>query len=188
MGMTRKIFRPGVGQTPARFTSAFLNGATCYAGDLVCWDITAPTSQAFNGATDTLGATDYIYVIHPPAAAAAANGLQAGILQGDGINRDSAVGTANLLTNDQLVIVQTWGVAPDVFAVTSTDSAAGIMLVTGATTGAVTQVLATDAIAATDQTLFGGLVGFALNAQATDHSRGATATEPGLDMFVRCDF
>jgi len=187
MSMTRKIFRPGIGQTPARYISAFLNGATCYAGDLVCWDTTAPTSQAFNGATNTLGTMDFIYVKHPPAASSTAHGLQAGILTGDTITRKSSSGTANILSDDQLVVVQTWGVCTDVFAVTSTDSEAGILLTLGATTGAVTQVDAT----AAEATTVGGsvtVVGFALTAQATDHDRGATATEPGLDMFVRCDW
>lgn len=190
MSMMHKLFRPRPGQTLGRYVQAYVNGTAVYKGDLVCWDITAPTLQGATAGTvdgKTAGATDFLYVILPPAASAAAHGLQAGIVKGTTIYDSTANTSAQ--TNDDLVIIQTWGVCPDVYAVTSTDSAAGILLTTGATTGAVTQILATDTVG-TDATVAqdGTLVGFGLNAQATDHVRGTVATEPGLDVWVRCDF
>lgn len=188
MTMMHKLFRPGKGSVHARFTTAFVNGTAVYPGDVVCWDTTAPASQGASGVVDgkTLGATDFVFVQLPPAAALAAAGLQAGIVQGktNGLARGPG---ATAMTNDNLAIIQTWGVCPDVYAVTSTDSAAGIICSVAATTGAVTQALATAAEATTVAGAV-NMVGFGLNAEATDHTRATVATEPGLDVFVRCDF
>lgn len=183
MSMMRKLFRPAAGQTHARYEAAFVNGTAVYPGDLVCWDVTAPTDQGSSGVLEgkTLGATDFLFVILPPANS---SGRQAGIVQGPTINRASG---ATALTNDTVAVVQTWGVCPDVFAVTSTDSAAGILLTAAATTGGVTQILGTAAEATTALSSV-TVVGFALNAQATDHTRATVATEPGLDAFIRCDW
>lgn len=194
MSMMHKLFRPGKGAVHARFTTAYVNNTNTsgtdavYPGDLVCWDTTAPTSQGASGVVGgkTLGATDFVFVILPPAAAALAAGLQAGIVQGNtnGLSRNAG---SDLMEGDQLCIVQTWGVCPDIYAVTYASSAAGCLLRTGATTGAVTQLLAT----AADATTVAGPTsncGFALNAQATDHARETLTTAIGLDAFIRCDF
>jgi hypothetical protein len=183
MSMMRKLFRPGKGQVPQRFTSAFVNGTAVYPGDLVCWDITAPTDQGASGVLEgkTLGSTDYIFVILPPAAAAAAAGLQAGLVRGDSIEFGSP---ATAQTNDKLAVIQTWGVAATAW-VDSTDTAAGNLLGTGATTGEWTRLLATDAIG-TDSTIGESVVcGFALAADSA--VTRATTSEEYAPIFVRCD-
>lgn len=194
MSIGRRLFRPGVGQTPARYTSAYMNGTAAYTGDLVVWDTTAPASQGATAGTidgKSAGALDFVYVILPPAAALNTIGLQAGIAQSTtgGLGRSPSNGTANAISDDALVVIQTQGVCGDVFAVSNTVSTAGDLLILGATTGAVTQINATDdMVGATTVESGNDLVGFLLTTQATDHNRGATATEPGVDIFVRCDF
>lgn len=192
MSVGRRLFRPGVGSTHAKYTTAYMNGTTAYTGDLVCWDITAPASQGATAGTidgKSAGATDFVYVILPPAAEIAALGLQAGIAQStnSGLGRSPSNGTANAISDDALVVIQTAGVCADVFAVSNTDAVAGSILTTTATTGAVTQVGSTD-VAATNSTYIETMVGFVLTTQATDHNRGATATEPGIDAWIRCDY
>jgi len=185
MSMMRKLFRPGKGQTPARYTTAFVNGTAVYSGDLVCWDITAPTSQGSSGvlAGQTLGANDFIFVILPPAAALGAQGLQAGIVRGPSLDAQAG---ATAMTNDDIAVIQTWGVCDRVW-VDSTDTAAGNMLLTGATTGECTRALAT-AVNGTDATTGEGtLVGCALTADASG-TRGTATTEEFATAFIRCDF
>ena len=186
--MHRKIFKPGKGQTVERFTAAYVNGATVYPGDLVCWDVTAPTDQGSSGvlAGETLGTGDFIYVILPPAAAAVAQGLQAGIVRGPGVQQGSP-NTA--IGDDKLAIIQTWGVCATAW-VDSTDTAAGDLLLTGATTGELTRCASAD-IATTVNAATGTLDGsmlcaFALAADAAVE-RAATS-EQFAPVFVRCDF
>jgi hypothetical protein len=184
MSMMRKLFRPGKGQTVARYTSAFINAsAATYPGDLVCWDITAPTDQGSSGVLEgkTLGSTDYLYVILPPAAAAAAAGLQAGLVRGTSI--EFASSTASVV-DDTLAVIQTWGVAPYAW-IDSGSVVAGDLLGVGATTGEWTMLYATDGIG-TDSTIGESVVcGFAL---AADASRTrATTGEQFAPIFVRCD-
>lgn len=184
--LAARIFRPGAGKTHSRYVAAFVNGTAVYRGDLVCWDITAPTSQGSSGVLEgqTLGTNDFIFVILPPAAAAAAQGLQAGIVRGNTINDTRSNATAQ--TDDSCIIVQTWGVC-DLAWVNSTDTAAGNLLVTGATTGEATRLLATDANATNATFGIGQLVGFALTADSTDHVRGTATAEERATIFVRCD-
>ena len=187
--MLRKLFKPGKGQVPQRFIAAYVNGSAVYRGDLVCWDITAPTDQGSSGvlAGQTLATDDFIYVILPPAAAAAAQGLQAGIIEGTHVGDRKPSITANVLINDKIAIVQTWGVHQNTW-VDSGSTTAGNLLVTGATTGESTRALATDANG-TDATLgVGGIVGFALTADWATHYRAAATTEEACVSFVRCDF
>jgi hypothetical protein len=183
--MMRKLFKPGKGQKVAQYVAAYVNGTAVYRGDLVCWDFTAPTDQGSSGvlAGETLGAKDFIFVILPPAAAAGAAGLQAGIVEGKTIG--DRVQSAVVSAGDTIAIVQTYGVHDNVW-VDSTDTVAGALLGTGATTGESTLLLATDAIG-TDSTIGEGVVhGFALTADATTHVRGTTTNEEGVVGFVKC--
>lgn len=186
MSMMARIFKPGTGKRHERFTSAYVNGTAVYRGDLVCWDITAPASQGASGVVngETLGANDFVYVILPPAAAAAAQGLAAGCVRGRTFNDQTSNATA--IPDDSLVHIQTWGVC-DLAWVTSTDTAAGDLLLTGATTGEWTRALATT-INGTDSTQsIGALAGFALTADSTDHIRGTATAEERATIWVRCD-
>jgi len=187
--MLRDIFKPGKGQVPARFIAAYVNGSAVYRGDLVCWDITAPTDQGSSGvlAGETLATDDFIFVILPPATDAAAQGLQAGVIEGTHVGDRRLGATANVLINDKIAIVQTWGVHDNVW-VDSSSTTKGSLLTTGATTGECTWMLATDANG-TDATIgVGGIVGFALTDDATTHVRAASTTEEGCVAFIRCDF
>jgi len=187
--MLRKIFKPGKGQVPARFVAAYVNGSAVYRGDLVCWDITAPTDQGASGvlAGETLGTNDYIFVILPPNAAAAAQGLQAGVIEGTHVGDRRLGTTANVMLNDKIAIVQTWGVHENVW-VDSGSTVSGNLLGTGATSGECTMLLATDANGADSTIGVGNLVGFALSDDATTHYRASATTEQGCVAFIRCDF
>jgi hypothetical protein len=183
MSMMRKIFKPGVGQRPARFTAAYFNATVAgYRGDLVVWDTTAPASQGSSGvlAGETLGANDFIFVKIADAAALVGN--QAGIIEGPTIGYKDG---ATAITNDTIVIVQTWGVHENVWA-NATTPVATDMLNVGATTGEVTRAAA-GTVAAT-AIADGAIVAIALKAATTDHVRGTVATEENVVAFVRCDF
>ena len=185
MSMMRKLFKPGKGQNVAQFTAAYVNGTGVYRGDLVCWDITAPTSQGASGvlAGETLNANDFIFVILPPSTDAEGSaGCQAGIVEGTTVGfRDGTTA----MTNDRIAIVQTYGVHHNVW-VDSTDATAGALLGTGATTGESTFLAPTDAIG-TDSTIGAGVVhGFALTADAATHIRATETTEEGVTGFVKC--
>jgi hypothetical protein len=194
MSMMHKLFRPAPGRTLGRYVQAFVNGTGIYRGDLVCWDVTAPTLQGgtagtVEGKTMSLLA-DFLYVILPPAAVAAAQGLQAGKVEGTTIRDDASNATAQ--SNDGLAIIQTWGVARDVW-VDSTDCDAGTYLCTGATTGEwVTSAVAGDVatlVNGTDSAIGEGMLcGVALAAEAATWVRGTVTNEQHAPAFIRCDF
>jgi len=168
--MMRKLFRPGVGERHQNLTVAFVNG-TLYGGDVCVWDTTAPTSQAYNGATDTLGSNDFIYVT----TSSTAYGLAAGItLAGGGSEMDSVTA----ITDDNIAVIQTWGVCINCQTVDDT-VAAGAGLILDATAGQLG-----DAALGTD-TIDGSVVGVALTADYT--FTRAAATVYGVTGFVRCN-
>ena len=192
MSMMSRLFRPAPGNRHARYVQAFVNGTGVYRGDLVCWDTTAPTDQGTSGVVEgkTMGVDDFLYVILPPAAAAAAQGLQAGKVEGKTIRDNSSNATAQ--TNDAMVIVQTWGVAEDVW-VDDTLCDAGTFLTTAATTGEWT----TAAVAADVATLVNGtdsaigegkFCGVGLGADTAVWVRGTVTNEESAPAFIRCDF
>jgi len=187
--MLRKLFKPGKGQKPARFIAAYVNGTTVYRGDLVCWDaLTDPTDQGSSGvlAGQTLGTADYLHVIAPPAAAAGAQGLQAGIVEGNRVGDRRPSATANVLLNDNIAIVQTYGVHSNTW-VDSTDTAAGDLLGTGATTGESTLLAGATLVHASGTFGEGMFVAFALTDDWETHTRAGSTTEEACVAFVRCD-
>lgn len=192
MSMMSTLFRPGKGKTVGRYVAAFVNGAAVYRGDLVCWDVTAPASQGASGVLEnqTLGTSDFVFAILPPAAANAAQGLQAGCVRGKTINDPASNATAQ--ADDSIIIIQTWGVC-DLAWVSATTCDPGTFLTTGATTGEFTvAAIAADVatvINATNST-FGEarLAAIALTADSTDHVRGTATAEERATIFVRCDF
>jgi hypothetical protein len=187
--MLRQLFKPGKGQKPARFIAAYVNGSAVYRGDLVCWDaLTAPTDQGSSGvlAGETLGTADHIYVILPPATDAGAQGLQAGIVEGNRIGDRRPSATANVMLEDNIAIIQTWGVHSNTW-VDDTDVVAGVLLGTGATTGECTHLLATDRVHASSIIGEGSFVAFALTDDWETHYRAGSTTEEACVAFVRCD-
>ena len=179
MTMMRKLFRPAAGQRHAAYVAAYVNGSTIYRGDLVAWDTTAPASQGSSGvlAGQTLGANDFLFVAAPPTTC----GIQAGIVEGNYVS-DRVQATA--LTNDTVIVIQTWGVHDNVWC--DATGAAGSNLTVAATTGESTLVAAW--AKTVTNIADAALVGVVLTASATTHTRGTVATEEGCCAFVRCAF
>ena len=194
MSQFARLFRPSPGNKHARFVNAYVNGTGVYRDDLVCWDIVAPTLQGatagtVDGKTMALIA-DFLYIILPPAAVAAAQGLQAGKIEGSTIGDRAANSSAQ--TQDGITIIQTWGVADNVW-VDSTDCDAGTYLCTGATTGEwVTSAVAADVatlVNGTDSAIGEGMLcGVALAAESATHIRATVTNEESAPVFIRCDF
>ena len=184
MSMLRKIFKPGAGQVHQRFIVAYLNGASNYRGDLVIWDTTAPTSQGASGVLrgETLGSNDFIFVKSDDTANNKV-GLQAGIIEGKAVgDRD----TVNALANDDICVVQTYGVHTQIFCLDDTVAAGAILTTESTEAGSVADVAVTTVVGTDSTQGVGTLVGVALAADTT-FTRG-TATQECVTGFVRCDF
>lgn len=184
MSIAARIFRPGAGKRHERFTSAYVNGTGVFRGDLVTWDVLAPASQGASGVigSETLGANDFVFVTL--AAATLTQGLAAGCVRGRTFNDQTSNATA--LTDDSIIHIQTWGVC-DTAWVSSTDTAAGDLLVTGATTGEFTRLTVASANATNATFGIGQLAGVAMTVDSTDHIRGTATAEERATIWVRCD-
>lgn len=183
MGMIRKLFRPGAGQKSQHYTAAFVNGTAVYRGDFVVWDTTAPTSQGSSGVLEgkTLGANDFIFVTQSTSTLAC--GVGAGVVEGKSIgNRD----TATAMTNDNIAIIQNWGVF-DTHCQVSTATAVGDVLLSYSTVAGELIGTVALAVAATNGHNGGYLQGFALTTDA-DYTRGTVTTINGVTAFIRCNY
>lgn len=183
MGMFRKLFRPGAGQKPQHYTAAFVNGTAIYRGDFVVWDTTAPASQGASGVLEgkTLGTSDFIFVTTSTSTLAC--GVGAGIIEGKSIgNRD----TTTAMTNDNVAIIQNWGVF-DTHCQVSTATAVGDVLLSYSTVAGELVGTVALAVAATAGHNGGYLQGIALTTDAA-YTRGTVTTIKGCTAFVRCQY
>ena len=186
MSMVRSLFRPGKGQKVSRYIQAFINGAAAYHGDFVVWDTTAPTTQGTSGVVDgkTLGTNDYVYVVQSTAIATGTN-RGAGLIEGRTIGDRN---TTTALTDDQLVIVQTYGVFDDNCFLSASSTTRGDILFASSTVAG--QLIVSAAVTATDSTNDRNnewMVGFTLGPTAT-YTRAAVTNANGATVFIRCDF
>lgn len=184
----RKLFRPGQGQRPAKYCAWFINGTASYRGDSVILDATAPTSQGSSGVLEgkTLGAADFVFVTPSAATTTSDWGLQAGVIEGPCVGHKD---TVTAMTNDTVVVVQTWGIH-DKVQVSSTDTAASskLYISDGTAAGAgVAIYAAATATLGTDGYPASPLMGISMTTDAT-YTRGTVATAKYAVAFVRCDF
>ena len=182
MSMSRKIFRPGAGQTHQNFIVAFAEVAT-YPNDLVGLSTTAPASQGSSGVLEgkTLGDYDYIYADLMDTNAtdgAFSVGTQLGVCVGKSINAvsDRTNVINDVVAADTLMVIQNWGITRLVYC--DATVAAGAVLTTGTTEAAVTDATTS---------LLQNHVGLAMATQET-YSRAAATDVQGVPAFIRCNF
>ncbi len=115
MSMMKSLFRPGAGRRIEQFTTAFVM-ETVYPGSFVCINSEVPTAQGVAGVLEgeTLGELDYVEceLIAEDVLGAEAGFL--GCVRGKSINavNDWTDVLANALANNDLAVIQTWGVHP----------------------------------------------------------------------------
>lgn len=116
MPMSRKLFRPGAGSVLAKYTAAIADAAI-YPGDWVQLSTTAPGSQGVSGVVGgkTLGTADYVECTGLLTTALGCGSLALGVVMGRSIgavaNWTSV--TANVLADQDLCIIQSWGIHPN---------------------------------------------------------------------------
>jgi hypothetical protein len=114
----KSIFRPGPGQRIEQFTAAFVM-ETVYPGSWVCINTEVPTAQGVSGVLGggTLGVLDYIECELAAADVLGAESCMLGSVRGVGINSvaDWTDVSGDALANNDLAIIQSWGVHPGVW-------------------------------------------------------------------------
>jgi hypothetical protein len=115
MSIARSLFRPRRGQTVAKYTAAVSDGVI-YPGDWVALSTVVPTSQGVSGVMfgETLGATDYLECTLTALANLGSGYLTLGVCMGKGIGAVSnwANVTSQVLADQDIAIIQSWGVHP----------------------------------------------------------------------------
>ena len=183
--MLRKIFKPGKGSMPARFSAWFTNGA-CYRGDLMLLDATAPTDQGASGVLrgETLGTKDFIFATNTEATAANRAGRQLGVCEGNTVGSKD---TVNAVADDAIAIVQTYGVHDNV-RVAATDNSAEDIITTLSTVPGECAVVAPATVDGTDDVTLASHVGLVLLGGDTTYTRGTVGSISYSVGFVRCDY
>jgi hypothetical protein len=176
--MNRRIFMPGKGARPARYTAALCTNTDVYRGDLVIWDHEAtPTAITWEG--QTLTALDMVFV-DTDATAADKIGSCAGLIEGKRVGDLDTTTAIASATTGAVAIVQTWGVFASHANTEDATVVAGALLLS-------TSTIAGEMVDATTATDDGTIVGVALSADAT-YTRGTVTTNTGVTAFVRCDW
>ncbi len=188
MSISRRLFRPMVGQTHGRFAAFRMNGTLAYRGDTVFIDTTAPASQGQTaGILDgkTMGTNDFLYVKIAQVAndATITQGAVAGVVEGRAVGDRN---TTTALDDDGVVIVQVAGVHSQVWMSATTGIADWIALGdSNSTLGA-----ARPLVGAGLSTLGGAealqLVGVILATNVTTGTRATVTTTSYCPVWVRC--
>ena len=192
--MSRKLFRPKPGQTPARFQAFRLNGAVNYRGDVVFLDTTAPTSQGASGVVDGLTMTDkqdFFYVKSASVATNAASPQCAvvGVIEGRTVGDRN---TTTALDDDGVVIVQVAGVHAQTWVTSTSGAADGLVFANSANSLGSGVIGVGIDIAATAANLAAGLsnltqvVGVILEANTVTATRGTVTTANYNPVWIRC--
>jgi hypothetical protein len=115
MSMIKSLFRPGAGARIEQYTSAFVMEAV-YPGSWVCVNTEVPTAQGASGVLDgqTLGVLDYVECELIAEDVLGAEACFLGCVRGasiDAVNDWTDV-SGDVLANNDLAIIQSWGVHP----------------------------------------------------------------------------
>lgn len=116
MPMQRNLFRPGQGQTLAKYTAA-ISDAAIYPGDWVQLSTTAPSAQGVSGlvAGKTLGTADYVECTGLITTGLGCGSLALGVVMGKGVGAVAnwADVSGNVLADQDLCVIQSWGIHPN---------------------------------------------------------------------------